>query len=289
MKNPLSADSAVLCLIGVLVTYAMLWAAEDNPHIPVMSCRVETPRDFSADNPIVIVIYSNTSPSNAIRLLIPVDEYEKRMLVPQTSFDGNPVQYSDPEFEKHERIPRHGEWVEPQQEFRVTYAIADRFLVPANWQKMSVTPVHSLQLAIQQSTFDRTGQLLAVKQIANHTVAELREQICRVPRIRKALLEDTLRVPRPPAGAESGGTTTAVPPAAGSARPAEASSRQSGRAGVAPTNGEVKDAAVQPIQTPQGGLPWGILAAGAVVATAAVFALVRSMRNRNTKAEATDN
>ena len=257
-------------------------------HIPILVCRVEVPKDFTPDAPCITVVYSNSSPSNAIRITVPGDEYERKLLVPAVRFDGCDGVFSDPGFNDG-GLPRHGTFVEPGQEVRVDFAISERYVVPTNWQSISVIPGHQLQLVMHEFTFARDGQLVSVKEYDRRDIDEMRQNILRVPRIRKALLEDTLRVPRPPAGAESGGTTTAVPPAAGSAGPAETSSRQSGRAGITPTNGAVKDAAVQPIQTPQSGLPWGILAAGAVVAAAAVFALVRSMRNRNAKAEATDN
>ena len=237
----------------------------------------------------MIVVYSNTSPSNAIRLLIPIEAYEKRMLVPQPSFDGNPGRYADPEFEKRERIPRHGEWIEPAQELRVKYWVGDRFLVPKDWEHMSVTPVHSLQLSIREYTFNRRGQLVAVNQVANHSLEELREQICRVPRIRKALLEDTLRVPPPAAGGDSGGTATVATAAGVSTGQAVKAVQPVPCVVGSQTQESVKDRGKPPVQAAIEHPPWEILAGGAVVAAAAVYLFARSVRNRKARAGVTDN
>ena len=274
-----------IVLLAVTATGFFLAAfcrgVDDAVHIPIIECRVELPPDFSPDAPSVILVYSNTSRSNAIRVNTLETDLDRRTLVPQVRFDGQRPDYRDPVLEERDTLPESGVFVEPEDEFRVSCSISNRFVIPRVWKEMAVTPVHSLQLDLRQFTFSREGELVGVKTVKRIDIERIRKDILRVPRIRKGLLEDTLRVPRPPAGAESGGTTTAVTPAAGSAGPAEA--KQAGRANDGSTNEAVKDAAVQPIQTPQGGLPWGILAAGAVVAVALLGVLVRAAVRRNTQ------
>ena len=252
-------------------------------HVPILDCRVEVPGGFKATDPRIVVVYSNTSPYNAIWISAPREDYEQKILVPQVFFDGRHASYADPKLEEQELLPESGVFVEPCQEVRVEYRIADRFVVPGTWTEITVFPTHQLLAVVNSYTFDHGGREVRVSECQPKSINDIRDRILQVPRIRKALLEDTLRVPRPGAGGDSAGATTPVTPTATSTGPVEAAALQPGRAEDASTHKAVKNDAGPPVRTPRGGLPWGIMAAGAVVAAALLGVLVRTAVRRNTR------
>lgn len=161
-------------------------------HVPLIETRVRCVSQFDPRDPSIEVTYSNTSPSNAISIPEPVTANEQAILVPLVSFDGETPAFRNPTLANSEVLPQHGTWIPPQHERTVLYRISWRFVIPSTWQRFTVRARANLELIHYAYTFDRSGKLVERTIYSTVSLEKKRDSICRVPRVRKALLDDTV-------------------------------------------------------------------------------------------------
>lgn len=143
-----------------VVCLAALPEAEwHDAHVPIVEYVAHTPPGFDARDPMVVVVYSNTSDRCQVRIEVPGNEEERRWISPAVRFDGSYALRVQPE---------DSDWMQtsscnvvPLGCLTQAFRIADAHIVPPDWRSMTIEVTEAMSLRSTAYSFDRRGGLVS--------------------------------------------------------------------------------------------------------------------------------